>query len=48
VNGAFLEASFVPALLLFIVWTLVTSVYLVRVPSRERGHVAHAAHMAGG
>ena len=29
VNGAFLEASFVPALLLFIVWNLVASVTLV-------------------
>lgn len=30
VNGAFLNASFVPALVLFILWTLVASVYLVK------------------
>lgn len=30
VNAAFLEASFVPALLLFIVWTFVASVHLLR------------------
>jgi hypothetical protein len=30
VNGAFLEASFLPALLLFIAWTLAASVCLVR------------------
>lgn len=29
VNGAFLEASFVPALLLFIAWTLVASLHLL-------------------
>jgi len=29
VNGAFLEASFVPALLLFIAWNLAASVVLV-------------------
>lgn len=29
VNGAFLEASFVPALLLFIAWTLAASVHLL-------------------
>ena len=29
VNGAFLEASFVPALLLFIAWTLVAGVHLL-------------------
>jgi hypothetical protein len=30
VNGAFLEASFVPALLLFVAWTLLASIHLVR------------------
>jgi hypothetical protein len=30
VNGGFLNAGFVPALVLFIAWTLVASVYLVR------------------
>lgn len=30
VNAAFLEASFVPALLLFLAWTLITSLYLTR------------------
>lgn len=35
VNGAFLGASFVPALLLFLVWTLLTSLYLVRRSSPE-------------
>jgi hypothetical protein len=35
VNGGFLEASFVPALLLFLVWTLASSIYLLRRSSRE-------------
>lgn len=35
VNGGFLAASFVPALLLFVAWTLVASVYLVRRSSSE-------------
>jgi len=39
VNGAFLEASFVPALLLFIAWNLAASVVLV---NRTR-HVSSAA-----
>lgn len=30
VNGAFLEATFVPALVLFLVWTLATSIHLMR------------------
>jgi hypothetical protein len=30
VNGAFLEASFLPALLLFIAWTLAASLCLIR------------------
>jgi Na+/alanine symporter len=43
VNGAFLEASFVPALLLFLAWTLVASVYLVRRSSREPARVSREA-----
>ncbi len=44
VNGAFLEASFVPALLLFIAWTLVASIHL----SRRTWHVAGRAPGAVG
>lgn len=40
VNGGFFEASFVPALLLFIFWTLVTSIYLVRRDSRDPARVS--------
>jgi hypothetical protein len=40
VNGAFLEASFVPALLLFIAWTLVTSVSLIRGAGRAHGRAS--------
>ena len=52
VNGAFLGAGSVPALLLFLLWTLVTSVYLLRqtwrrsapaVPSRPHGANAVAS-----
>jgi hypothetical protein len=42
VNGAFLEASFVPALLLFIAWTLVASLYLLRVPARRSSAAARS------
>lgn len=42
VNGAFLEASFVPALLLFIAWTLASSVVLMR---RARRGVARAGRV---
>lgn len=35
VNGVFLAASFLPALVLFIFWTLLTSAHLVRVGRRE-------------
>jgi hypothetical protein len=38
VNGAFLEASFVPALLLFIVWNLAASVVLVYRTPRAASH----------
>jgi hypothetical protein len=52
VNGAFLGTGSVPALLLFLLWTLVTSVYLLRrtwrnpapaVPSRPQGAEAVAS-----
>lgn len=46
VNGAFLEASFVPALLLFLLWTLVASVHLVRRSSRESVRVGKEATAA--
>jgi len=47
VNGAFLEASFVPALLLFIAWAFATSVHLVvkesrRPASATAGEMGHA------
>jgi hypothetical protein len=42
VNGAFLEASFVPALLLFLVWTLAASIYLLRIAWRPLGSVQTA------
>jgi hypothetical protein len=35
INGAFLETSFLPALLLFIVWTLAASLHLVRRTSQQ-------------
>jgi hypothetical protein len=47
VNGAFLETSFVPALLLFVVWTLITSLHLLRKTWREPARVAQA-QTAGG
>jgi hypothetical protein len=47
VNGAFLEAGFVPALLLFIVWTLVASVHLVRRAWREPVRVGQARAVGG-
>jgi hypothetical protein len=45
-NGCFFEASAVPALLLFLVWTLVTSVYLVRRSSHESMPVSGEATAA--
>jgi uncharacterized protein (DUF486 family) len=42
VNGAFLETSNVPALLLFIAWTLVASLYLLRVPARRSSAAARS------
>jgi hypothetical protein len=42
VNGAFLFAGFVPALLLFLLWTLVTSVVLLRRSWNAEPAVAYA------
>jgi hypothetical protein len=47
VNGAFLEADFVPALLLFIAWTLVTSLYLVRRAGRTPARAPRMEAVAG-
>jgi uncharacterized protein (DUF486 family) len=41
-NGAFLQASTVPALLLFIAWTLAASLYLLRVPARRSSAAARS------
>lgn len=46
VNGAFLESSFVPALLLFLVWTLAASLYLVRRSFRELARAGAGATAA--
>lgn len=43
VNGAFLETSFVPALLLFIAWSLLASVHLLRATPRALGRLQPAA-----
>ncbi len=40
VNGCFLEANFVPALLLFMLWVLLASVHLLRASGRTRATVA--------
>jgi hypothetical protein len=42
VNGAFLETGFVPALLLFVAWSLVASVHLLRATLRPAGRVQAA------
>lgn len=47
VNGAFLETSFVPALLLFIAWTFVASVHLLRRTWQISGHVRRVQTAAG-
>jgi hypothetical protein len=47
VNGCFLGASFVPALLLFLAWTLVASVHLVRAAGRETAHLPAVASSLG-
>ena len=47
VNGAFLEASFVPALLLFIAWTLLASIHLLRATRTAAGRVVAVRTAAG-
>lgn len=47
VNGAFLEASFVPALLLFIAWTFLTSIHLLRATRTAARRVAGVQTAAG-
>lgn len=51
VNGAFLEASFLPALLVFMAWTLVAGLYLVRragrTPARSTRRAASDPGPAG-
>jgi hypothetical protein len=47
VNGVFLEASFLPALLLFMLWTLVASVHLVRCAGRAPARVRQIEPLAG-
>src|SRR6476659_9263335 len=42
VNGAFLQTGNVPALLLFIDWTLAASLYLLRAPVRRSSAVAQS------
>ena len=44
VNSTAVGASFVPAILLFQLWTVITSVHLVRAGSSRRAEVAVAAH----
>jgi hypothetical protein len=46
VNGSFLDASSVPALLLFILWTLAASIYLVGRSSHETARVSRKATAA--
>ena len=43
VNGAFIYANFVPALLLFLLWTLVTSIVLYRRSPSTQPRVAYWA-----
>ena len=47
INGGFFNSTIVPALLLFALWTLLTSVHLVRRASREYAPVGHAEAVAG-
>lgn len=42
VNAGFLYANFVPALLLFLLWTLVTSVALLRRSPSTQAHIAYS------
>jgi hypothetical protein len=46
VNGCFFDASSVPALLLFLLWTLIASVYLVRRNSHEPTRISGEAPAA--
>jgi hypothetical protein len=46
VNGAVLQASFVPALVLFIAWTLVASVHLVRRAGRTPARIGQMEPIA--
>lgn len=48
VNGAFLEASFVPALLLFILWTFLASIHLLRATRRTASRVGRVQTSAVG
>jgi hypothetical protein len=43
VNGAVLDASFVPAIVVFLLWSLVASIHLVRVGTEPRAGVAQPA-----
>ena len=43
VNAGFVFASFVPALLLFLLWTLVTSIALLRRSASTQPHIAFDA-----
>jgi hypothetical protein len=42
VNAGFLYASFVPALPLFLLWTLVTSIVLLRRSPSRQAHIAYS------
>jgi hypothetical protein len=46
VNGGFLRTSFVPALLLFALWTLLASVHLLRRTWRQPANAAAAGAVA--
>jgi len=48
VNGAFLEASFVPALLLFIAWTFAASIHLSRKTWRVPGRMLAGVEAVSG
>ena len=48
VNGSLIDAKFVPALVLFLLWTLIASVVLFRRAQGEQGHVARAYPTAAG
>jgi hypothetical protein len=43
VNGGFVFAGFVPALLVFLLWTLVTAVVVLRRARSTAARVAYAA-----